>query len=102
MSNEAAPQPTGSWVDLSGYTPGDYRPGRGKFVQVLWYMVSVALFESGWFPLTRLKPAILRAFGAQIGRGVVIKPNAAAAANNDFFISCLPYLRVSGRASARC
>lgn len=75
MSNEAAPQPTGSWVDLAGYTPGDYRPGRGKLVQVVWYLVSVALFESGWFPLSRLKPAILRAFGAQIGRGVVIKPN---------------------------
>ena len=64
-----------AWVDLSAYTPGDYQPGRGKFVQVLWYLVSVALFESGWFPIGRVKPAILRAFGARIGAGVVIKPN---------------------------
>lgn len=64
-----------AWVDLSDYTPGDYRPGRGKFTQVLWYLVSVALFESGWFPVARVKPAVLRAFGATIGRGVVIKPN---------------------------
>lgn len=72
---ETEPTPTEAWVDLSGYTPGDYRPGRGKFAQIVWYFVSVALFESGWFPLTRLKPAILRAFGARIGRNVTIKPN---------------------------
>lgn len=66
---------TDAWVDLSQYTPGDYRPGRGKLTQIVWYFTSVALFESGWFPLTRLKPAILRAFGAQIGSKVTIKPN---------------------------
>lgn len=69
------PPATEAWIDLSNYTPGDYRPGRGKLTQVVWYFVSVALFESGWFPLGRVKPAILRAFGAKIGRNVTIKPN---------------------------
>ncbi len=72
---EDAPPPNEAWVDLSSYTPGDYRPGRGKLVQVVWYFVSVALFESGWFPLGGVKRAILRAFGARIGQNVTIKPN---------------------------
>ncbi|MEQ8847074.1 WcaF family extracellular polysaccharide biosynthesis acetyltransferase [Botrimarina sp.] len=73
-----SPQPPpaeAAWVDLSGYTPGDYRPGRGAAVRVAWYLTSVLLFESGLFPVTRAKPALLRLFGARIGRGVVIKPN---------------------------
>lgn len=69
------PPPSEAWVDLSGYTPGDYRPGRGKLAQITWHFVSVALFESGWFPVTGLKPVILRAFGARVGRNVTIKPN---------------------------
>ncbi len=64
-----------SWVDLSTFTVGNYQPGRGVVIQLLWYFTSLLLFESGWFILTRLKPSILRAFGAKIGTGVVIKPH---------------------------
>lgn len=74
MSDDAPP-PTEAWIDLSTYTPGDYRPGRGRLAQVVWYFLSVALFESGWFPFSRVKLAILRAFGARIGRNVTLKPN---------------------------
>ncbi len=64
-----------AWVDLSSFSVGNYRPGRSLPTQLLWYFTSLLLFESGWFLLTRLKPTILRAFGAKIGKGVVIKPN---------------------------
>lgn len=64
-----------AWVDLSSFDVGDYHPGRSLPTQLLWYFTSLLLFESGWFLLTRLKPSILRAFGAKIGTGVVIKPN---------------------------
>jgi putative colanic acid biosynthesis acetyltransferase WcaF len=40
----------------------------------LWYFVSLAVFESGWFPLVRPKCWLLRLFGATIGIGLVIKP----------------------------
>lgn len=63
-----------SWTDLSSFSVGDYRPGRGRFVQLAWYFVSLLLIESAWFPLTRAKPAILRCFGAKIGKGVIFKP----------------------------
>ena len=72
---DETPPPTEAWIDLSNYTPGDYRPGRGKLTQVVWYFVSVLVFELGWFPLSGIKSVILRAFGAKIGRNVTIKPN---------------------------
>jgi putative colanic acid biosynthesis acetyltransferase WcaF len=77
-----APTPTSSsvaanesWIDLSIYDNSDFDPGRGKFIRTLWYFCSVALFESGWLPVSGLKVRLLRLFGARIGRGVVIKPN---------------------------
>ncbi|TWT47802.1 WcaF family extracellular polysaccharide biosynthesis acetyltransferase [Botrimarina hoheduenensis] len=62
-------------VDLASYTSGGYQPGRGPIVRLLWWFTSLALLESGWFLLTRLKPTVLRCFGAKIGQGVVIKPH---------------------------
>lgn len=44
-------------------------------MRLMWYYTSLLLFESGWFIFTRVKPAILRLFGARVGRGVVIKPH---------------------------
>jgi putative colanic acid biosynthesis acetyltransferase WcaF len=64
-----------AWVDLSAFDNSDYDPGRGRFTRALWYAVSVVVFESGWFPLSRLKVTLLRLFGAKIGVGVVVKPN---------------------------
>ncbi len=64
-----------SWTDLSAYTSGNYRPGRGFAWQLLWYYVGLVFFESGWFPFRGFKPPLLRLFGAKIGQGVVIKPN---------------------------
>lgn len=60
---------------LADYDSGDFKPGRGIVVRFLWYVTSLLIFESGWFPLSRVKRGILRLFGAQIGCGVVIKPN---------------------------
>jgi putative colanic acid biosynthesis acetyltransferase WcaF len=73
--SDAANPSNEAWVDLSDYTPGGYRPGRGRLTQIVWYFVSVVVFESGWFPVSGLKCSILRAFGARIGRNVTIKPN---------------------------
>ena len=43
-------------------------------VRVLWYVVSALLFETCLLPFGRLKPPLLRFFGAKLGEGVVIKP----------------------------
>ncbi|WP_018161420.1 hypothetical protein [Smaragdicoccus niigatensis] len=58
--------------DLSGFTGAGYDKGRPVIVQVLWFCVSNLVFMKWWLP-ARVRPAILRAFGAQIGRGVLIR-----------------------------
>jgi len=48
--------------------------GRPKPVEAVWYLLKCAFFLSPLpFP-SRLKCALLRAFGARVGRGVVLKP----------------------------
>src|SRR5262245_33150703 len=48
--------------------------GRAAWVEALWYLVKCGVFLSPLpFP-NRLKCFLLRAFGAHIGEGVVIKP----------------------------
>ena len=64
-----------SFVDLSLYDNRDYHRGRSLLVYGSWYLTSLLLFESGWFPFSRIKTWLLRFFHAKIGRGVVIKPH---------------------------
>lgn len=59
---------------LARYRNDGYSAGRGLFVRALWYFVSLALFESGWFPVSGPKARVLRWFGATIGRGLVVRP----------------------------
>jgi putative colanic acid biosynthesis acetyltransferase WcaF len=61
-------------VDLSIYTVGRFDRGASKFREAIWLLVSLFLFRLCPFSLSALKCAVLRAFGAKIGRGVVIKP----------------------------
>ncbi len=48
--------------------------GRPKAVEAVWYLVKCAFILSALPWPSRLKVALLRAFGAKIGKGVVIKP----------------------------
>lgn len=61
-------------VDLSSYSSAHFDRGAGKIRETLWLLVSLVLFQFCPFSLSALKCAILRAFGAKIGEGVVIKP----------------------------
>ena len=63
-----------AWVDLSRYDNRLYSPGRSRLVCALWYFVSLLVFESGWIPFGAVKRLLLRLFGAEVGRGLVIKP----------------------------
>jgi putative colanic acid biosynthesis acetyltransferase WcaF len=61
-------------VDLSTFSPGGFDRGAGALKEGLWRLVSLGLFQLCPLKLSGLKGAVLRWFGAKVGRGVVIKP----------------------------
>jgi putative colanic acid biosynthesis acetyltransferase WcaF len=61
-------------VDLSTFPTGDFDRGAGSLKEGLWTLAGLFLFRLCPFKLSGLKCAVLRAFGAKIGRDVVIKP----------------------------
>lgn len=65
-------QPTRIEHRLGEFSGRSYDKGRSISVQALWFATQNLLFGAWWFP-ARLRPAVLRAFGAQIGHGVFIR-----------------------------
>ena len=57
---------------LAGFSGAGYDKGRSVVWQALWFAVQSTVFGTWWFPL-RLRPALLRAFGADIAPGVRIR-----------------------------
>lgn len=60
-------------VDLSAYDAGWYQPG-GILKRLAWYVVNALLVNSAVPYPSALKRALLIAFGAKVGPGVVVKP----------------------------
>lgn len=60
-------------VNLGSFTTGDFDKGAGKMKIALWYLVNALIVRAAWNPFMGLKKALLQAFGASIGKGVVIK-----------------------------
>jgi putative colanic acid biosynthesis acetyltransferase WcaF len=61
-------------TQLNKFTNNWYTSGASKPKILLWYFVNLMFFTSRWLPVSAIKVALLRIFGAQVGRGVVIKP----------------------------
>lgn len=62
-------------VDLSFNSNRDYAPGKPFWYRSLWLLVEAMALLNPIFVPFGLKCRILRAFGAQIGENVFIKPN---------------------------
>lgn len=64
-----------SRVRLAGFDPRvNFVRGAGPIKFFLWYLIKISIFLTAFpFP-SRFKVWILRKFGAQVGRGVVLKP----------------------------
>lgn len=60
-------------TDLSQYNNDWYNPGS-RIKRIVWYVVNILFFKNSLFVFQGAKIALLRAFGAQVGNGVVIKP----------------------------
>jgi putative colanic acid biosynthesis acetyltransferase WcaF len=80
-SSAVAPEPT---LVPSGVTPPPVRNdlfdnaqfdrGRPKAVEVAWYVTKIIFFLSAWPWPAALKTRLLRAFGCDVGTGLIIKP----------------------------
>lgn len=59
-------------VQLEQYDNSWYSPGRSFAWRAAWLFVGLPLFRATWLPVSKLRVALLRLFGATIGTGVVI------------------------------
>ena len=62
-------------VCLASFNGSDFDKGSGFLKITLWYFVNALIVRASWNPFMGIKVALLRAFGAKIGKGLVIKNN---------------------------
>lgn len=62
-------------IDLGAFSVSNFDKGASSLKIVLWYFVNALLVRASWNPFMNIKIALLRFFGAKIGRGLVIKNN---------------------------
>jgi putative colanic acid biosynthesis acetyltransferase WcaF len=60
-------------VELNKFEGGDFDKGAGFIKQMLWYFVNAFIVRASWNPFIGIKVLLLKAFGAKIGKGLVIK-----------------------------
>jgi putative colanic acid biosynthesis acetyltransferase WcaF len=63
-------------VDLRKYDLSNFDRGRANWVVLLWWLVQAVAFPLSLHNLNGFRCWLLRLFGAQIGKGVVIRPTA--------------------------
>ena len=63
-----------SGVDLSRFNNRWYRPGRSLLVRSFWFFFGLPVLRSSWISSSMLRVRLLRAFGASVGSGVIVKP----------------------------
>jgi putative colanic acid biosynthesis acetyltransferase WcaF len=72
---ESTPPPDSySGVRNDLFVPTGLDRGRSKSVEVLWYLVKLVFFMSGWPWPSRLRRALLIMFGAKVGKGLLTRP----------------------------
>lgn len=65
-----------AFVDLRQYDQSWYSPGRPKWVVLLWWLVQAVVFPLTLHAHHAPRRALLRLFGARIGKDVIIRPSA--------------------------
>ncbi|MDY3847439.1 MAG: WcaF family extracellular polysaccharide biosynthesis acetyltransferase [Prevotella sp.] len=61
-------------TNLSRYDNSWYNTGGGALKRLMWYFCNVMIMKNGWIPSPAIKAMALKAFGARLGKGVVVKP----------------------------
>jgi len=61
-------------TDLSSYNNAPFNPGGTAFKRFLWYYLNAFFLKTSLVPSNGFKSFLLRVFGANVGKGVTIKP----------------------------
>lgn len=56
-------------IDLSLAGKGNFRAKRGVFIVALWFVIETLVIKNRLIPVSGIRVALLRSFGAKIGRG---------------------------------
>lgn len=67
---------TDFWMRLDLYENSDFDRGATRWKEFVWVVTQSLLFAT-WLPGSSWRVIVLRAFGAQVGREVIIKPNVS-------------------------
>lgn len=59
----------GRVIDLSAAGKGNYRAKRGALIELIWFFVEACVINNKLLPLSSVRVALLRLFGAKIGTG---------------------------------
>lgn len=62
-------------VILSNFSNHSFDKGASFLKQTLWYFTNALLVRASWNPFMGIKIALLKVFGAKIGKGLIIKNN---------------------------
>lgn len=62
-------------VRLGDFRTGNFDKGACKVKLIAWYFVNALIVRASWNPFMGVKVALLKAFGAKIGKRTVIKNN---------------------------
>lgn len=64
-------------TQLSTFNNANFDKQAGILKWFLWMLVSALVFKPSWIPFMGIKTTLLKMFGAQIGKGLVIKPSVS-------------------------
>lgn len=62
-------------VTLATFNGSDFDKGAGFIKTTVWYFINALFVKASWNPFMKIKIALLKAFGAKIGKRLVIKNN---------------------------
>jgi putative colanic acid biosynthesis acetyltransferase WcaF len=61
-------------VQLKHFNNSWYKTGAGKLKMILWFYTNAVFFKTSLVPVSSFKVALLKLFGAKMGKGIVVKP----------------------------
>lgn len=62
-------------IELNTFSAKNFDKGACFIKQILWYFINASLVRASWNPFMKIKIILLKLFGANIGKGLIIKNN---------------------------